>query len=96
MASTDYGPEVRGAMQNAKPKQPKFPPRKGANPQSAKEPGPEDNPADMARDKARGIIEGSPQDEALDAKSVGMPPDAHHVAAAAGIAHAILGNRGMR
>jgi hypothetical protein len=51
----------------------------------------------MARDKARGIVEGSPRDEELDAKQVGqMPPDAHHVAAAAGIAHAILGNRGMR
>jgi hypothetical protein len=53
-----------------------------------------DTPQEMARDKARGIVEGSPQDEALDAQQMqhgGVPP---HVAAAAGIAHAILSGGG--
>jgi hypothetical protein len=60
-----------------------------------------DTPAEMARDKKRGIVEGSARDEQLDAQQMqraqptvqplqhgGLPP--HHVAAAAGIAHAIL------
>jgi hypothetical protein len=102
MASGNFDGEIKGAM--AKSPKPKakgkpFPPKRTAlpdkdTPAQAKAEG--DTPAEMARDKARGIVEGSPQDEALDAKSIGMPPDAHHVAAAAGIAHAILGNRGMR
>ena len=62
---------------------------------------------DEASDKAAGIPEGSARDLALDkqrglppdpraggASPGGMPPDAHHVAAAASIAHAILGSRG--
>jgi hypothetical protein len=109
MAATDYGPEIKSSMQNKFRVKPKrgvggqgSPAKKNLvtsvrakdSPAQAKAEG--DTPAEMARDKARGIVEGSPRDEALDAKSVGMPPDAHHVAAAAGIAHAILGNRGMR
>jgi len=91
MAKTDYGPEVQSAMK--------------------------ETPADRARDKARGIKEGSAQDEKIDrqpgnrapmqpmpanmqqvprpAGDAPTPPDLHHVAAAASIAHAILGNRGL-
>lgn len=102
MASTDYGPEIKSSMQNKftpKPKRGsggKVPPPNSKKDTQAEAKAEGDTPAEMARDKARGIVEGSPRDEALDTKSVGMPPDAHHVAAAAGIAHAILGNRGMR
>jgi hypothetical protein len=59
--------------------------------------------ADEAADRKAGIAEGSPRDLALD-KQRGLPPDpragggspggthdAHHIAQAAGIAHAILG-----
>lgn len=63
-----------------------------------------DTPAEMARDKSKGIVEGSPQDERLDAQQSnsglhgnsvgGTSPPPHHVAMAASIAHAILGNRG--
>lgn len=55
-----------------------------------------DSPAELAQDKARGIAPNSPQDMRMDAMMRGgAPPDAHHVAAATSIAHAILGNRGL-
>ena len=93
----NYGPEVKAAMSNP-----------GKRPSQVKK-GTE-TPADRLRDERRGIKEGSPQDLKLDAMpanqapptQVSPPPGAGvahpplpHVAAAAGIAHAILGNRGM-
>lgn len=95
MAASDYGPEIKSSMQ----KKPSPGKAKGYKDTKAEAKAEGDTPAEMARDKARGIAEGSPRDERLDMKSMPMhnvPPDAHHVAAAAGIAHAILGNRGMR
>lgn len=76
MARSDYGPEVKSAM--------KQPPRKGL---PGKRPPPDtkaeakkegDTPAELARDKARGIAEGSPRDEALDMGNQGAvaPPSA--------------------
>lgn len=108
MARTDYGPEVKKAIdQHGK----KSPPK----PSAGKKNEPGDTPADMARDRQRGIPEDSPQDVRIDARNAANtapprvqphapmlpgagpqmagPPDAHHVAAAAGIAHAILGSR---
>lgn len=106
MARGNYGPEIRTSMGDS------VPGRKNTSP-------PKPSPADMARDKAAGIKEGSPADQKFDAMqqnqapprrpppmqqagppmgnpvaSQGMPPDAHHVAAATSIAHAILGSRG--
>lgn len=87
--ANDYTPEIKSAM---KPDTAAEKKREG------------DTPAEMARDKKRGIVEGSARDEQLDAQQMqrvqppvqptqpmqhgGLPP--HHVAAAAGIAHAIL------
>jgi len=102
MASSDYGPEIRGAMK--------------------------ETPADRARDKKRGIKEGSARDTKIDAQPGNRAPSqhaaplqtlgdtanqgpsfpsapsqsmsgggsgsAHHAAMAAGIAHAILAHRG--
>jgi len=97
MAGGNYGPEIRAAMQS-KPKG-KAPPPRGRNkipPDTRAEAKAEgDTPQEMARDKARGIVEGSPQDEQLDMQNnAPRPPTGGgvhpHVAAAAGIAHAIL------
>jgi hypothetical protein len=99
MPRGSFAPEIRTAMGTGKPGR--------VNTSLRKE-----NPADLKRDKAAGIKEGSPQDEALDAMPQNMqrpsapqrqtmpgvvhstPPDAHHVAAATSIAHAILARRG--
>lgn len=98
MARGSFDPEIKAAMQS-RPKG-KAPPPRGRNkmpPDTRAEAKAEgDTPQEMARDKARGIVEGSPQDEALDAQQMqhgsgGVPP---HVAAAAGIAHAILSGGG--
>lgn len=93
MARGDFSPEIKSSMGQTvgKPRINKTPPK--------------ESPADLSRDKAAGIKQNSPQDQKLDAMPQnqmrpqmpmqGGPPDAHHVAAAAGIAHAILGRRGM-
>lgn len=69
MARGDYGPEVKAAISEKKPSTKKGPPKRSSKP---------DTPADMARDKQRGIPEGSPEDLAIDARQpsgVGqMPP----------------------
>jgi hypothetical protein len=93
----NYGPEIKASMQN--------PVRR---PSQVKKGG--ETPADRIRDARRGIKEGSPQDLKLDAQPANQAPPAQvlppggppaggqvppHVAAAAGIAHAILANRGM-
>jgi hypothetical protein len=98
MAATDYGPEIKAAQaMPSKTKQNKFPPKRSSTkpdtPAEAKAEG--DTPAEMARDKARGIVEGSPQDEMLDMQRMHGQPAPHQVAAATSIAHAILG-RGTR
>lgn len=89
----NYGPEIKAAMSNP-----------GKRPSQVKKGLPE-TPADRLRDQRRGIAEGSPQDAKLDAQPQnqaqpvpapsGGGPVPPHVAAAAGIAHAILANRGM-
>lgn len=94
MARGDYAPEIKQSMGSSVGK-----PRVKTAP-------PKESPADLARDTKAGIKQNSPQDQKLDAMPQnqmrpqmpmqGGPPDAHHVAAAAGIAHAILGGRGMR
>jgi hypothetical protein len=97
MARGDYTAEIKQSLgQSPKGRLNKSPPK--------------ESPADLARDTKAGIKQNSPQDQKLDAMPQnqmpqrpqmpmqaqgGMPPDAHHVAAAAGIAHAILGGRGM-
>ncbi len=87
----NYGPEIKASM-DAPVKRPSQV-KKGA-----------ETPADRLRDARRGIKEGSPQDLKLDAEPANQAPPAQttpagpvqpHVAAAAGIAHAILANRGM-
>lgn len=101
MATTDYGPEIKAAQAQ----RPKFPPKRpGGNkpkfpPDSKAEAKAEgDTPAEMAADKKRGIVEGSPQDERMDMQNMqhmqGQPAP-HQVAAATSIAHAILGHRGV-
>jgi len=86
MARGDYSAEVKSAMK-----------QHGKEPDSAAEKRREgDTPAELRRDKQRGIVEGSPRDEQLDTAamqqathpSLHAPP--HHVNAAASIAHAIL------
>lgn len=82
MARSDFGPEVKQAMNDsgdAPPRSQKLP--------SAKPPGmPSRNPV-QAPPMAQQHQPASP----IPAGA----PDAHHVAAAASIAHAILGHRGM-
>ena len=85
MASSKFEGEIKGAMAQ-RGKQP--PPKRGAKPYSetkaeAKAEG--DTPAELARDKARGIKEGSPRDERLDMQAMhGNGPAPHQTAAAAG------------
>lgn len=97
MPAGNFDNEIKGAMsQRGKP-----PPKRGAKfpPDSRAEAKAEgDTPAELARDKARGIVEGSPRDERMDAMAMQHAggPAPHQVAAATSIAHAILGNKGMR
>jgi len=96
--ATDYGPEIKAAQAQAKPrpskaKRGKFPPD---TKQEAKAEG--DTPAELARDKSRGIVEGRPRDERMDMQAMQHPqgsPAPHQVATATSIAHAILGHRGV-
>jgi len=97
MAATDYGPEIKAAQVQ----RPKFPPKRGGKPKpdtKAKAKAEGDTPAEMAADKKRGIVEGSPQDERMDMQAMQHPQGGlplHHVQAATSIAHAILGHRGV-
>jgi hypothetical protein len=98
MARTDYGPEVKSAMGgNVGKKPPVKRPATGR-------PDPNETPADLASDKAKGIAQGSPQDQAMDARlppgGAVAPQPPHppaqgvhpaHAMMAASIAHAILG-----
>ena len=54
MARGDYAPEIRTSLATGGPK------RVNTSP-------PKESPGDIARDKKRGIKEGSPQDQKLDA-----------------------------
>lgn len=97
MARSDYGPEVKSAM--------KEPPRKGAPGKRPPPPKEKETPGDIAMDKQRGIAQGSPQDQAMDARlgptGAVAPQPPHppapgganpaHAMMAASIAHAILG-----
>jgi hypothetical protein len=61
MARGDYAPEIRTSMATGGPK------RVNTSP-------PKESPADAARDKMRGIKEGSPQDQKLDAIPANQAP----------------------
>ena len=63
MARQGFEPEIRTAMATGRP------PKKNTSP-------PRESPADMARDKAKGIKEGSSQDQQLDSvpSNQAMPP----------------------
>ena len=99
MAATDYGPEIKAAQAQ----RPKFPPKRGAKGKPYSETKAEakaegDTPAEMAADKKRGIVEGSPRDERMDMQAMQHPQGGlplHHVQAATSIAHAILGHKGV-
>jgi hypothetical protein len=108
MPRTNFGPEVKSAMQGGgAPRPPKSPGAQVAEqgrdssgntglPPPNKLPGP-------GRGGMPGMGGGGLKPPGAMPSSVagalpgGMSaPDAHHIAAAAGIAHAILGNRGLR
>lgn len=114
MARSDYGPEIRGAMSGhaGQVERPSVP--SGRKRMNTKPPmprmgsGTSETAADMAQDKARGIAQGSPQDQKIDAmKGIQERAQANAttnamtsqgnqaMAHAAGIAHAILGGRKM-
>ena len=114
MARSDYGPEIRGAMSGhagevEKPSTPSGRKRMNTKPPMPRlGAGSGGVAADMAKDKARGIAEGSPQDQKIDAmKGIQDRAQANAttnamtsqgnqaMAHAAGIAHAILGGRKM-
>lgn len=98
MPRSGYEPEIKASMGTSRSGRVNTSPSRGS-----------ESSADRLRDKARGIAEGGAQDTKLDAQpanqarppkmqmqtapSGNMPPDAHHVAAATSIAHAILGRR---
>jgi hypothetical protein len=97
MARGGYEPEIRSAMGTGKPGRVNTSPRKPSPSQG-------ESKADVARDASKGIAEGSPQDQKLDAMPANRaapqapgPPghlgDIPHVAAATSIAHAILNRR---
>lgn len=101
MARSDFGPEVKAAQQtNASP------PRQPPAPRTTAPP--KDSGNVPARDSAtsRGGMPGMPHTmppmQRMGPMPVGSPampsgsPGIPHVAAAASIAHAILGNRGLR
>jgi hypothetical protein len=107
MARGDYGPEIRTSLGDSTPGRKNLSPPKPSPADMArdkvagiKEGSPQDQKLDaMPRNQARAPVQpptpriappmGNP------VANQGMPPDAHHVAAATSIAHAILGNRGM-
>lgn len=102
MPRSDFGPEVKASMQG----NPNTPAPARA-PKPMKSPGAQ--VSEQARDSSgntdtppkppgpgRGGMPGMVRGPGQAMPGGGMPPDAHHIAAAAGIAHAILGNRGLR
>ena len=88
MARTDFGPEVKASMQD------------NANtPAPQRDPGAPKNPGSVVAREGRdssGVPGTPPRSEPPRPIVGGAPGDLHHVAAAASIAHAILGNRGLR
>ena len=119
--ATNFGPEIKSAMGNPeirgpmsgqagrveKPSAPTGRVRVQTKPRMPSlGSGSGETAADMARDKARGIAEGSPQDMKIDAMKGNQAAAQTHaqnnammgnnaMAHAAGIAHAILGNRSL-
>ena len=101
MARGGYEPEIKAAMGTGKPGRVNVSPRKPS-------PAGADSPKEVAADTKAGITQGSAADarmDAMEARSApqapkappamqGIPADAHHVAAATSIAHAILNHRG--
>lgn len=101
MPRGNYEPEIRSGLQSGRPaRQAAVPPMRTKRP-----PPDNDSPAEIKQDTARGITQGSAADTRMDAmqakagmanpqmRTSNLPPDAHHVAAATSIAHAILGRR---
>ena len=96
MAGKQFDPEIRASMRGGgggKPRpaqvrtQPGGPPKKPA-------PEPSSPAADLREDK-QDVQAAQPMQPMQPPMGGGMPPDAHHVGAAAGIAHAILNRRPM-
>jgi hypothetical protein len=65
MARGDYTPEIKSSIGDSP---------KGRLNKSPRKPNPSETPADVARDKQRGIKEGSPQDQAIDAQPQNQMP----------------------
>lgn len=108
MPRTNFGPEVKAAMQgNANTPAPRSAPRPPKSPgaQVAEEgrdssgntglPPPNKLPG-PGRGGMPGMVKGPAPIRPPTGAPPGGMPDPAHVAAAAGIAHAILGNRGLR
>jgi hypothetical protein len=65
MARGDYTPEIKSSIGDSP---------KGRLNKSPRRPNPRETPADVARDKQRGIAEGSPQDQGIDAQPRNQMP----------------------
>ena len=81
MAKSNFEPEIRESM---KPKSPR---------QDAKADGAGQDQAAVGKDVPRPLPPGTPSHVALQPDTTALPP---HLAAAAGIAHAIINNRPAR
>jgi hypothetical protein len=106
MARSDFGPEVKSAMSGA-PRPPKSPGAQVAEqgrdssgntglPPVTKIPGPGGGGMPGMARVGGGAPRPAMPTTAAGAGPGAMPPGLPHIAAAAGIAHAILGNRGLR
>ena len=97
MARGNFDPEIKQAMQSKKEPPPDSPAEmaqdkaRGIKPNS-----PEDQKLDaMEARRQQGKQPPIPPQHNPPGAQPHVPPDAHHVAAAASIAHAILGSRGL-
>jgi hypothetical protein len=90
MAKTDYGPEVKSAMQETPADRARDKAR-GIKENSAQDAKIDARPGNQMPHNMPPNMQAMPRPPG-DAPT---PPDMHHVAAATSIAHAILGNRGL-
>lgn len=87
MASGKFDPEIKQAMKPDSPQELKQDKKRGIKPGS-----PEDAKLDAMEARRQ---QGKQPPIPPQHNPPGAPPDLHHVNAAASIAHAILGNRGV-
>ena len=97
MARTDFGPEVKASMEPNANTPEREPPAIARQERQMQKDSNESGARPPRIGPGRGAMaQGAPAQRAPTPPIAPVPTDAHHIAAAASIAHAILGNRGIQ